>query len=535
MGRRIRWLGVIMIACLGLVVVQLVNIQLVKGKTLQTSVNNPSIASLRDNNGRGDILAADGTVLAKSIPTPAGTNTNDYPYNYVRQYSDGPLYAGITGYDSILNFGTTGIEHEYDSYLSAHQQDPQTLSQLLFREKLPQTTDSVNLSVEPQLQQEVWNDLTTLPPGDNKDGAVVVLQPSTGDVLAMVSNPTYDPNAMVGTNLSAEKLAYVSYTGTDGEGFHPLRPLATGETFFPGSTMKVVTSTAAYNLKPSLAGFNYPVAQCQKFADSDKPLCDESGACGLTMTQMLPFSCDPGYGELGVQLGVDTLQKQAELFGYNSVPPIDLPSNSEQPVGGVVASAYTQLPANSQAYLADTAIGQYGVQATALQNAMVAAGIANKGVLMTPHLMTSIHDSQGETVTTYKPKAMSTVATPQAAQQVTSLMESVITSTGPYAEGTATGVGFPSWLCAAVKTGTAQSNPTANVNTDWMIGFAPANNPQIAVAVVVPEQAVGSDGAGVAGPIMKAVMEQAIPQSSVAQPCTVAPVPTTAFAGATTG
>jgi peptidoglycan glycosyltransferase len=525
MGRRIRWLGVIMIVCLGLVIVQLVNIQLVKGKSLQSSPNNPRVAALRTTNARGEILAADGTVLAKSVPTPAGTDRNAYPYDYVRQYSDGPLYAGITGFDSALNFGTTGIEQEYDEYLSAHQQNPQTLSQLLFRQKLPQTTDNVTLSIQPKLQQEVSDYLTTLPPGANNDGAVVVMQPSTGDILAMVSNPTYDPNSLASTSLSAEKLAYFSYNQKDAEGFFPLRPIATGETFPPGSTMKVVTSTAAYNLKPSLAGFNYPVQACQKFPDSNKSLCDQSGPCGGTMTQMLPFSCDPGYGELGVQEGVAVLQKQAELFGYNSVPPIDLPSKNT--LGGVVASTFGSLPANSQALLAYDAIGQYGVAATALQNAMVASGIANGGTLMTPHLMTSIDDSQGDNVTRYTPKAMSTVSSAQTAQQVTSLMQGVV------ATGTAAGVGFPSWLCAAVKTGTAQTSPTELKTEDWMIGFAPANHPQIAVAVVVPEQEVSSDGASVAGPIMLHTMEAAIPQASVSQPCNVAPVPVSAFTSGT--
>jgi peptidoglycan glycosyltransferase len=512
-----------MVVCLGLVIVQLVNIQLVKGKTLQNSLHNPRISANHSDNARGEILAADGTVLAKSVPTPAGTDTETYPYDDVREYPDGPLYAGITGFDSALNFGTTGIEQEYDGYLSAHQEDPQTLSQLLFREKMPQTTDNVTLSIEPQLQQQIWNYLTTLPPGENNDGAVVVMQPSTGDILAMVSKPTYDPNSLVSTSLSAEKLAYFSYNQRDAEGFFPLRPIATGETFAPGSTMKVVTSVAAYNLKPSLAGFNYPVAPCQKFADSNKPLCDESGPCGGTMTQMLPFSCDPGYGELGVQEGVGILEKQAELFGYNKVPPIDLPSQNT--LGGVVASTFGSLPANSQAFLADDAIGQYGVQTTALQNAMVAAGIANGGQLMTPHLMTSIDSSLGTTVTTYKPTVMSTVSSAQTAQQLTSLMQGVV------ATGTAAGVGFPSWLCAAVKTGTAQADPSEQVTEDWMIGFAPANHPQIAVAVVVPKQNVSSDGASVAGPIMLHTLEAAIPQASVSQPCNVSPVPVSAFSG----
>ena len=282
--------------------------------------------------------------------------------------------------------------------------------------------------------------------------------------------------------------------------------------------MKVVTSTAAYNLKPSLAGFNYPVQKCQTFSDSNKPLCDESGPCGGTMTQMLPFSCDPGYGELGVQEGVSTLRQQAELFGFNSVPGIDLP--------GVISSPLRPLAANAQALQAYTAIGQDTVQETALQNAMVAAGIANGGVLMTPHLMSSIQDSQGSVIQTYTPKPADTAATPQAAQAVTALMESVITDPN----GTAAGVGFPPYLCAAVKTGTAQTGATQGVNHDWMIGFAPANNPQIAVAVVVPDQNIASDGAGVAGPIMKAVMEAALPQASVSQPCTVGALPPSTFA-----
>ena len=163
-------------------------------------------------------------MLAKSIPTPAGTNTQDYPYHYVRQYPQGPLYAGITGYDSALYYGTAGIEQQYDSYLGPHQQPPQTLSQLLFRQQQPETTDNVTLTVEPQLQNAAWSALTTLPPGANKDGAVVVIQPSTGDILAMVSNPTFDPNPLASTSLQAEQLAYFSYIQKDHEGFFPLRP-----------------------------------------------------------------------------------------------------------------------------------------------------------------------------------------------------------------------------------------------------------------------------------------------------------------------
>ncbi len=519
MGRRIRWLGVIMVACLGLVVAQLVNIQLVKGKQLQASPFNPRVSSQQYINPRGTISAADGTVLAQSVPTPAGT-TKDYLYHYVRQYPQGALYGGITGYWGAYYQGT-GIEQQYDADLSSHQKPPQTLSQLLFRQQQPLTTDNVSLSVEPQLQNAAWQALTTLPPGVNKDGAVVVIQPSTGNILAMVSNPTFDPNGLTSTSYQADRLVYYSYIQKDHEGFFPLRPIATRETFPPGSTMKVVTSTAAYNLKPALAGFDYPVQPCQSFSDSNRILCNDgsnpsnSTPCGGTMVQMLPASCDPGYADLGVQLGVPVMTKQAELFGYNSVPGIDLPGTS--------ASIFPPLAPNSQAFLGQSSIGQYNVQTSALQNAMVAAGIANGGVLMTPHLMTSIHDSQGALVQTYTPKAASTVATAQTAQQVTSLMEGVVAS------GTARGVGFPAYLCAAVKTGTAQTDPTTGLTDTWMIGFAPANHPQVAVAVVVPQQSNSSDGAHVAGPIMNAVLQAAVPQSSVSQPCNVQPVPTSVF------
>ncbi len=148
----------------------------------------------------GSIYAADGT-RAGPVGPHAGRDEHrpTIPYDYVRQYPQGPLFAGITGYDSALYYGTAGIEEQYDSYLGPHQQAPQTLSQLLFRQQQPVITDNVTLTVEPALQQAAWKALTTLPPGANKDGAVVVLDPKTGAVLAMVSNPTYDPNALVST------------------------------------------------------------------------------------------------------------------------------------------------------------------------------------------------------------------------------------------------------------------------------------------------------------------------------------------------
>ncbi len=460
MGRRIRWLGVIMVACLGLVTAQLVNIQLVKAKALQTSPFNPRVAVLATHNPRGTIYAADGTVLAKSIPTPAGTNRKDYPYDYVRQYPQGALFAGITGYDSVLSGAVTDIENEYNAYLGPHTESAQSLSQLLFREKLPTTTDDVTLTVEPKLQQAALADLLATP-GHN-DGAVVVLNPKTGAVLAMVSNPSYDPNALVSTSLAANNLAYVAYTRPDGhENFLPLRPIANSESSSPGSTMKVVTSTTAYNLKPSLIGFDYPQAPCQSFPDDGgHPLCNDGSSpanavpCGGTMANdMLAASCDPGYGDLGVQEGVATLRQQAELFGINSVPPIDLPAVGQQPTAGVdcVNAADTAGErAEAPGGLRDRAGDGEG------------HGAAERNDRGGDRQWRGDHDAAPDVVDhqfersalvkTYTPTPMPRSASPAAAQAVTSLMESVITNP----QGTAAGVGFPPYLCAAVKTGTAQ-------------------------------------------------------------------------------
>ncbi len=222
---------------------------------------------------------------------------------------------------------------------------------------------------------------------------------------------------------------------------------------------------------------------------------------------MLPESCDPGYAMLGISLGATNLAQQAALFGWNKRPPIDLGSSEVLPSKFPPASS---LEPPNQAYLAYSAFGQENVRATALQNAMVAEGIADNGVVMTPHVMAEIRDSQGQLVETYQPTKYLQATSPLAAEQVNTLMQSVVTSP----TGTANGHIDPS-LDAAVKTGTAQTTaPDGSPATDdWMIGFAPANNPKIAVAVVVPDQAVSDTGALVAGPIVNAMISAALAHS----------------------
>jgi penicillin-binding protein A len=502
-GKRIRWLGIVMVLCFGAVVVQLVNVQHVRAPQLQAAAGNPRNAASLADNVRGTIYADDGTtVLAKSVRASGGSD------DYTREYPGGSLYSQVVGFDSTYE-GTAGVEYEYNSYLEVHRQPAENLPQALGLSPTPRTNDSIVLTIDPTLQEAAQRALGTLR-GSNTDAAIVAIAPKTGAVLVDYSTPTFDPapleapNTVSGTR-EQELAALADFKTSDHEGFYPGLPLATGETFFPGSTFKVVTSAAVYNLDPGLINFSFPRAGSTTFPNSDKAMTNDGGqVCGGTMADdMFATSCDPGYGQLGVQLTAPTLVKQAQLFGYDARPPIDLPKAWVATPSMSAASALT--PPN-QEQLADSAIGQLNDQASALSNAMVAAAIADGGTIMTPHVMAQIIDGQGGVVSTYKPTVWRRAVSPGAAAQVTALMQSVVTDPS----GTAAGVGFPPSLDVAVKTGTAQTgNPEANTD-DWMIGFAPATNPQIAVAVVVPLQHQIDNGAGVAGPIMKAMFEAAL-------------------------
>jgi len=503
MGRRIQWLGVGLMLCFALLVLQLVNIQVRQAPGLNATPRNPRNAAARFDNQRGDILAANGLLLAQSVPAPKGSST----YAYVRQYPQGSLYSQVVGYTSPFR-GTAGVESEYLTKLEAHKQPAKSISQLI---NPPQpTADNVTLTIEPYLQSLARQELADVVSPD-KDGGIVVINVHTGAVLAMYSSPSFTPNTLSNPNVTKEKAAsHSDFTVPDHEGFYPGYPIATTVPEPPGSTFKIVTTTAVYNLKPSLASFTFPVSGCTMVVGRSTPICNDArtparaNPCGGTIAQMLPPSCDPGYAQLGLALGATTLFKQSELFGYNAVPPIDLPGVAPSHFPKPSDFAATDL---GQAGLAISAFGQQDVKATVLQQAMVAAAVANGGALMTPHVMASIHATDGSLVERYKPTVYKQAMTPAVAAHVNQLMQTVATTPS----GTAYGI-FPPTLKIAVKTGTAQTTlPTLLTNTqDWMIGFAPYTHPTVAVCVLVPYQPTTSAGATVAGPIMRAMVAAAL-------------------------
>jgi peptidoglycan glycosyltransferase len=473
-----------MMILFALVVGQSAWVQFFHASALDKSSLNPRNNSSNAAYQRGEIVAANGTVLAESIPTSSSAN----PWR--RIYPEGQLFAGVVGFTSSIQ-GDWALEAQYNSDLESHSQPPQSFEQLLAP---TQAADSVTLTLQPALQKVAQEQLA------GRDGSVVAIDPSTGAILALYSNPTYNPTPFASTNTKVQQAAWIKDNKKDSDGYPPLGLVATQQTIFPGSTFKVITTAGIVKYQPSLLTKYYPYMVSTALPDTNKRLFNDGDvSCGGTVAEMLPQSCDPGYALLGIALGAQSLTATATAFGYNQVPPLDLP--------GVVASYFPKesyLAANPP-YLGYSAIGQEDVSSTALQNALVAAGIADGGKIMTPHLMSSISGPDGAVIQRYKDSVWKDPLTKSQAAQIVPLMHAVVTS------GTAEGVNFLAQDDVAAKTGTAQvGSVLTNDTDDWMIAFAPASDPTIAVAVSVPFQKFNVTGAIVAGPVMKCVIEAAL-------------------------
>jgi penicillin-binding protein A len=504
MERRIRWLGIALVVCFLALFVQLNNIQIVKAHALSTSPSNPRQIQVARNDPRGDILSADGIVLASSVPTTSGY------YKYKREYNPltATIFSQIVGYDTV--FGTrTGVEAYYNSYLQSHTRPAKTLGDLLTTRT---TTGNVILTINSGLQLQVAN----IVEGINVNGSApqagaVAINIKTGAIEAMYGRPTFDPQPLTSQDTKAVTAYYNSLNPKDGSN-SPLVSQAYQHGFLPGSTFKVVTSSAVYDHQPALAKINYPtpvtstnppIAGCITVPQTPLPLCNyHREICYGTIQQALPQSCNTIYAQYGMALKTN-LNTEAEAFGFNQQVPLDLTNVG---VSNFPTAAQLFNNAPLQAY---SAFGQGTAVstdiATTLQMGLVTAGIANRGVIMTPHVMQEIRDSSGSLIEAYKPKPWLTATNPLTAAAVTSLMQAVVTS------GTAQGV-FPANEDVAAKTGTAETSGAFGqpLTNDWMVAFAPANNPRVAVAVSVPNQPPSQTGAEVAGPPTAAILAAAL-------------------------
>jgi peptidoglycan glycosyltransferase len=427
---------------------------------------------------RGPILIGS-TAIAQSKET-------DDQYKYQRTYSNGPLYAPVTGYYSF-QFGRGGIELNQNSELNGS--DPS----LAFRRVIDVITNrrqqgaSVSLTLNAAAQQAAYTAL------GSKKGAVVALDPKTGKVLALVSKPSYNPNLLASHDLEKASAAWKSLNASEDR---PMSNRAIKELYPPGSTFKLVTAAAALSsgkYKPDTpvhSPAELPLPQ------TTVPLVNENGLnCGnsnnATLTIALRYSCNTAFGSIALDLKADALREQAEKFGFGE---------RQLPELGAVASQFPGDPNEPQT--AQSAIGQFDVQATPLQMAMVAAGIANKGEVMKPYLVQSVRTQDLKTISETKPESLHQAVSSEVAAQLTGMMVDVV----------ANGTGRPGRIDGvqvAGKTGTAQTSKERPPFA-WFTAFAPADNPQVAVAVMIEDAGVKRSeiaGGTLAAPVAKKVME----------------------------
>ncbi len=486
MDRQIRRLALAFLALFAVLFAQANYLQVFASSRYANNPANQRLLLQEYAVDRGDILARDGqTVLARSRPTKG-------KFEYLRVYPNGPLYADVTGYYSIV-FGRYGAEASENDYLAGRA--PELLPQNLVDEILgrPKRGATVVTTINAGLQQVARRALGSLP------GGVVALDPRTGEVLAMVANPSYDPNPLASHDPAVVRQARRALLRAPGK---PLLSRASQELFPPGSTFKLVTASAALEngMRPSTTFPNPPALQLPNSTAMLHNFGGEhclGGAAQLTLAQALTVSCNVVFGEIGLRLGAAKLVEQAQKFGFDKAIPFELPfeEGSIPPVGEF---------AGALSFVATSAIGQQDVQANPMQMALVGAAIANGGVEMEPHVVKEIRDADGRVVKEIKPSVFGQPISARTSAELTAMMVSVVTA------GTGTAAQIPG-VQVAGKTGTAET-PSGKPHA-WFVSFAPARNPRIVVAVVVLNGGdLGSDATGgaVAAPIAKAVIQAAL-------------------------
>jgi penicillin-binding protein A len=454
-------------------------IQFLNADTLMADGRNPR--SLYDSykTQRGSILA-NGKLIAWSVKT-------DDKYQYLREY-DNEAYSAVTGFYS-LSQGTTGIENSLDSYLTGKNSSQffEQINSLLSGS--PMAGASAYLTIDPKVQEVAYQAL------GNLTGAVVAIEPSTGKILAMVSTPSFNANLLAVHNTS---VASANYQKLLNHNASPLLNRAIGDDLYaPGSVFKIIVASAAFEtgqykpstLLPNPKKFKLPGTSTFIYNSGE-------GKCGGSKTKVsiadaLRFSCNIPFAELGLKLGQDVIAAQAERFGFGKS--FSLPMKS-------TPSEYPKNMDDAQTAL--SSFGQFDDKASPLQMAMVSAAIANGGIMMQPTLVNSILSPNLSVLSSFGSKTIGPAVSETTANEVKNMMVAAV-SKGVSSNGRIPGVRV------AGKTGTAQNGP-GQPYTLWFTGFAPAENPQVAVAVVVANGGgMGQRGFGnlLAAPIARKVMK----------------------------
>ena len=448
---------------------------------------------------RGKIYADDGRlVLATNVKKKVGGQTF-----YFRKYPHGDLAPHVIGY-STQSRSRAGLERSQNDYLTGANGSLASVTRREFDELKGVTVkgNDLLLSLNVAAQRVAVQQLA------GKCGAAAAIEPSTGRILALASSPTFNSNAIEKhfSRITRAKTSACAFSA-------PLLDRATQGLYPPGSTFKVVTATAALDshaFTPESV-FNDP-GYCEEYgkkvSNAGNP--DQNGpeAFGnVTLAQGLQHSINSVYCNIGKKIGAGSILDYAKKFGFYAAPDVELPADAQSPSGLYNPTTRKLFDPKHPEYQVDPgrlAFGQERLLVTPLQMAMVAATIANDGVLMKPHLVDEVRSPTGTLVTRIGPHKERRVMSSQTAQQLTAMMVSVVTG------GTGTTVQIPG-ISVAGKTGTAETGVERHYDT-WFIAFAPADAPKVAVAVALENQT--GFGATTAGPIAKALMEAILKSGS---------------------
>lgn len=443
--------------------------EMVVGPNIVNSSYNRRVWIKRNEVLRGTIYDKNGSPLTKSEPINAETQK--------REYTGGQMFSHILGYVD-QKYGITGLEKKYDDQLMATDMQDNLKSLIKNKGKsVKKVGDGVKTTLDTATQKKAYDLL-----GSNR-GAVVVLNPKTGEVIAMVSKPSFDPN-----NLGD------SWASINKDASRPLLNRATAGLYPPGSTFKTVTAVSALE---NISGVqNRSINDTGSIAIGNYTLHDYNGEVlgNIDFQQAYAHSSNVYFGSLGLDLGNDKLKATAEEFYFNkSIPTDGIP---------VEASRFPTLKSYEKGNMAQSAIGQSSVIASPLQMAEVVSTIANGGVMMKPHLVTSVVTSSGKLVKSVSPESIGQIISPDIANTMKTMMKSVV----EYGTGTNASV---EGVEVAGKTGTADNQVMGNDSPphSWFIGFAPYDNPQVAIAVLVEN---GGQGGILAAQIASGVISTSL-------------------------
>jgi penicillin-binding protein A len=452
-----------------LLIINVNYIQVVRADKLRNDPSNTRVLAEEYDRERGSIVVA-GNEIAVSTPTEGRLK-------YLRTYPQGELYAGVTGYYSLV-YANTGLEKAENDVLSGS--DPRLVLRRLadlFTGRDPAGGDVV-LTLDPAVQQAAMSGL------EGQTGAVVALDPSTGAILGLASTPSYDPTQLSSHDPAAIR-AYRESLSDD-----QLTNQAINQRYSPGSIFKVIVSAAALADGEYTPDTVIPAPDTLTLPGTTTELENFGGeSCSSTGEQSLidalTISCNTAFAELGIDLGEDKVRSMAEAFGITD-------EGFEMPLK---VSPSTLGDIENDAQLGISSIGQQDVQLTPMQAAMIAAAVANDGSLMKPYLVDRVTAPDLTVIDRTDPEEMSKPISGDVAEQLTEMMTSVVENgTGRRAQIDGVQV--------AGKTGTAEN---AGEDHSWFIGFAPADDPKIAVAVFVRNG--GKTGGDISAPVAKSVIE----------------------------